>query len=126
MKCLCNLHCRLVKDVDMFGKEPELYYKGKPKKTSWIGRIFSFAFVIIYFAFFVYKLVKMLKKTDCTFYDTFTYAPEPPSVKITNENFYGGFALQDPMTYDVFIDERILFYFIKFFMNFFLLLSNFF
>ena len=107
MKCLCNLHCRLVKDVDMFGKEPELYYKGKPKKTSWIGRIFSFAFVIIYFAFFVYKLVKMLKKTDCTFYDTFTYSAEPPSVKITKENFYGGFALEDPITYDVFIDEGI-------------------
>ena len=109
MKCLCNIHCKIFKDIDMFAKEPELYYKGKSKKTSWIGRIFSFVFVIIYFAFFVYKLIRMLKKTDCTFYDTFTYAPEPPSVKITNENFYGGFALQDPMTYDVFIDERIYF-----------------
>ena len=107
MKCLCNLRCKLFKDFDMFGKEPELYYKEKPKKTSWIGRIFSFAFVIIYFAFFVYKLIKMLKKTDCTFYDTFTYASEPPAVKITNENFYGGFALEDPITYDVFIDEGI-------------------
>ena len=87
MKCLCNLHCKILKEVDMFGKEPELYYKGKPKKTSWIGRILSFSFIIIYFAFFVYKLIRMLKKTDCTFYDSFTYAPKPPSVKITNEIF---------------------------------------
>ena len=107
MKCLCNLHCRLLKDFDMFGKEPELYYKTKPKKTSWIGRIFSFIFVIVYFAFFIYKLIRMLKKTDCTFYDTFTYAAEPPAVKITKENFYGGFALEHPITYDVFIDEGI-------------------
>ena len=107
MKCLCNLRCKLIKDVDMFGKDQELYYKGKSKKTSWIGRILSFSFIIIYFAFFVYKLIRMLKKTDCTFYDSFTYAPEPPSVKITNENFYGGFALEDPITYDVFIDEGI-------------------
>ena len=107
MKCLCNLHCRLLKDVDMFGKDPELYYKAKPKKTSWIGRILSYAFVLIYFAFLVYKIIRMLKKTDCTFYDTFTYAAEPPAVKITNENFYGGFALQDPITYDSFIDEGI-------------------
>ena len=42
-----------------------------------------------------------------TFYDTFTYAEEPPSVKITKENFYGGFALEDPNTYDVFIDEGV-------------------
>ena len=33
MKCLCNVRCRLVKDIDMFGKEPELYYKTRPKKN---------------------------------------------------------------------------------------------
>ena len=49
----------------------------------------------------------MLAKKDVLFYDTFAYAAEPPSVKITNENFYGGFALEDPLTYDVFIDEDI-------------------
>ena len=47
MKCLCNVRCRLVKDVDMFGKEPELYYNCRPKKTSWIGRIFSVSFVLL-------------------------------------------------------------------------------
>ena len=107
MKCLCNIRCRLFKYVDMFGKEPEIYYKGNPTKTSWIGRIFSALFVILYFAFFAYKLIRMLKKNDVIFYDTFVYAEEPPSVKITNENFYGGFALEDPLTYDVFIDEEI-------------------
>ena len=107
MKCLCNFRCRFFKYVDMLGKEPEIYYKGHSKKTSWIGRVFSVSFVIIYFAFFVYKLNRMLAKKDVLFYDTFAYAAEPPSVKITNENFYGGFALEDPLTYDVFIDEDI-------------------
>ena len=107
MKCLCDVKCRMVKDIDMFGKEPELYYKGRPKKTSWIGRILSFSFVIIYFAFFLYKLIRMLKKIDVTFYDTFTYAPKPPAVKITHNNFYIAFALEDPTTYNPFIDEGI-------------------
>ena len=107
MKCLCNVRCKLYKDIDMFGKEPEIYYKGRSKKTSWIGRFFSSSFVLIYFAFFIYKLIKMLKKTDVTFYDTFTYAAKPSVVKITNENFYGGFALEDPLTYDPFIDESV-------------------
>jgi len=93
----------------MFGKEPELYYKGCSKKTSWMGRIFSILFVLAYFAFFVYKLVRMLQKKDVTFYDQFTYAPEPSQVKITNENFYGGFGIQNPETYDTFIDESIYF-----------------
>ena len=46
MKCLCNVKCGNLKDVDMFGKEPELYYNGRQKKTSWVGRIFSFSFVL--------------------------------------------------------------------------------
>ena len=49
----------------------------------------------------------MLQKKDVTFYDRFTYLKKPSKVKITNENFYGGFALEDPKTYDAFIDERI-------------------
>ena len=49
----------------------------------------------------------MLQKKDVTFYDRFTYVKEPSKIKITNENFYGGFALENPETYDSFIDERI-------------------
>ena len=107
MKCLCNVRCRLLKDIDMFGKEPELYYKTRPKKTSWIGRILSFSFVLIYFAFFLYKFIKMLKKVDVTFYDTFNYAAKPPQVHITHDNFYVAFALEDPVTYDPFLDEGV-------------------
>ena len=93
----------------MFGKEPEFYYKGRPKKTSWMGRILSILFVVIYFGFFIYKVVRMLQKKDVTFYDRFTYIEKPSKVKITNENFYGGFAIEDPQTYDAFIDESIYF-----------------
>ena len=107
MKCLCNVRCRLIKDIDMFAKEPELYYKTRPKKTSWIGRILSFSFVLIYFAFFIYKFIKMLRRVDVTFYDTFTYASSPPIVPITHENFYIAFALEDPNSYDPFINEGV-------------------
>ena len=91
----------------MFGKEPELYYKGQSKKTSLFGSILTIFFVVLYCAFFSYKFSKLLRRSDITFYDTFTYEAEPPVIKITNENFYGGFALEDPDTYDYFIDESI-------------------
>ena len=107
MKCLANCRCRFLKDIDMFGKEPEFYYKTRPKKTSWMGRILSFTFVLAYFAFFLYKFIRMMKKTDVTFYDTFTYADEPPAVPITHNNFYVGFALEDPESYNPFVDEGI-------------------
>ena len=91
----------------MFGKEPEFYYKGRPKKTSWMGRILSILFVLIYFGFLLYKVIRMWQKRDVTFYDAFTYAKEPSKVKITNDNFYGGFSLEDPVTYEPFIDESV-------------------
>ena len=98
---------KFIKEYDLFGKDPDLYYKRKSKKTFWIGRFFTILFLLSYFSFFIFKIIELLRKTDITFYDTFVYKSEPPKIKITNENFYGGFALEDPETYDVFIDESI-------------------
>ena len=30
---------QLFKEIDLFGKEPDIYYKKKQRKTTWIGRI---------------------------------------------------------------------------------------
>ena len=53
----------------------------------------------------------MLKKKDFTFYDIYAYIDEPPIMNITNENFYGGFAIEDPNSYDLFLDAII--YYLK-------------
>ena len=53
----------------------------------------------------------MLKRVDVTFYGTFTYASSPPVVPVTHENFYLAFALEDPNSYDPFINEGV--YYLK-------------
>ena len=53
--------------MDLFGKEPELYYKGKTKRTSWIGIVFTLLYFIIYIIIFIYKFVKMIKKSEISF-----------------------------------------------------------
>ena len=55
----------------------------------------------------------MLQKKDVTFYDRFTYIEKPSKVKVTNENFYGGFAIEDPQTYDAFLMKVYINYFKK-------------
>ena len=107
-----NGHCRgsgfkYVKEFDMFGKEPKLYLKGKEKKTTWYGICFTVFYLTIYFAYFFYKVLRMLKKNDVLFYDSFEYLDGPPSIHLTKEKFTGGFALEHPITYDQFIDETI-------------------
>ncbi len=75
--------------IDLFGKEAELYIKGKSKKSFLIGKIFTFIYIIIYAAFFIYKINRMIRKYDVTFYDTNAYIGEIPSIQVTNEIFYG-------------------------------------
>ena len=91
MKC-CDKTCDFFYGIDLFGKEPELYYKGKAKKPSKIGLVFTIIYIFLYIAFFLYKLIRMIKRVDVTFYDSYSYN-EFPSIKLTNENFYGGFSM---------------------------------
>lgn len=101
------LNCHLLYDIDLFGKEPEFYYKGRNKKSTLVGRVFTILYVLIYLAFFLYKLIRMLQKEDVTFYQTTAFTGEVPSIHLTNKNFYGGFALANARTLQPFVDESI-------------------
>ena len=96
-----------IKSIDFYGKTPEFYYKGKTKKTTWIGRILTYLYFIIYIAFLAYKLDRMVKRKDVTFYDTNAYTGEIPSIHLNKENFYGGFAFDYPGTTIPYNDETI-------------------
>ena len=107
MRHNCNITCKIFDDIDLFGKDPELYYKGDSKRASWVGKTFTILYIIIYIGFALYKLIRMIKKVDVTFYQTSTFTGETPSIHLDNEMFYGGFALGDPNTLQTFVDERI-------------------
>ncbi len=83
---------KFIYDIDLFGKVPELYYKGKKKKVTIIGTLFTILYFILYIIIFTYKFIRMIKRQDIKFYETYAYTGKP-SIKITNENFYGGFSL---------------------------------
>ena len=98
---------QFIKKFDLYGKYPEFYFKGKSNKTTWIGRIFTFLYIIILIAFFIYKLERMIKRKDVTFYDINTNKGKIPSIKLNRDIFYTGFALDYPGTDIPFIDDRI-------------------
>ena len=93
--------------IDLFGKIPKLYYKGKEKRKTFIGSFATVMYVVIYICFFVYKINKMMSKTDISYYETYLFEDGVPSIELTNENYYGGFALQNPLTSKAYIDETI-------------------
>ena len=95
-----------IKGIDFFGKEPDIYIKGRQKHVTIIGRIFTYIFMILYIAIFSYKLYRMSQRVDITFYDSYSNSDEIPSIKITPENFTLVFTLFDGDG-EPFIDDTI-------------------
>ena len=87
-----NIENDFLTDFDLFGKVPEMYYKGKSKKASTMGLILTVIYIILYIAFLIYKLIRMFKRVDMTFYDSYTFQGLP-SINVTNNEFYGGFGM---------------------------------
>ena len=87
-----NIENDFLTDFDLFGKNPEFYYKGRSKKSSIFGIILTVIYIILYVAFLVYKLIRMFKRVDVTFYDSYTFQGIP-SIPLTNNEFYGGFGM---------------------------------
>ena len=107
MNLLEKINFKFIHKLDLFGREINLYYKGNEKKNTYLGCFFSLGFLIICLSFSLYKINRMIKKKDLIFYDTFEHLEKPPSIQLTKDVFYGGFALEHPITYDPFIDETI-------------------
>jgi hypothetical protein len=87
-----NIENDFLTDFDLFGKNPELYYKGKSKKASTLGIVLTVIYIALYITFLLYKLIRMFKRIDVTFYDSYAYK-DIPSIQLTNEEFYGGFSM---------------------------------
>ena len=99
-----NIENDFLTDFDLFGKTPEFYYKGRSKKSSTFGIILSVIYIVLYIAFLLYKLIRMFKRIDLTFYDSYTFNGLP-SINLTNNVFYGGFGMGG------LVDERM--YYLK-------------
>ena len=96
----------IIKEIDLFGKEPDIYYKGRQRKTTWMGRICTFIYIIIYIFFFIYKLVRMFKRQDVNFSETNSSTGGLPKIHLTKDIFTYGLALAN-RDQEPFIDESI-------------------
>ena len=94
-------------DIDLFGNDVDIYYKGKPKRNTWIGRILTLLYIGIYLFFFIYRVIRMENKLDVTFYDTYAFNGVPPFMQLNHEIFYSGVALIHPKYKVPFVNPSI-------------------
>ena len=98
---------QFLKEIDFYGKEPEFYLKGKPKKVTIIGRIFTILYILLYIVFFVYKLIRLFNRSDLQFFDSDSEGSETLSMHITQEDFYFNLGFVNSETGEPFLDETI-------------------
>ena len=99
--------CGFFFDIDLFGSDVDIYYKGRPKRNSWIGRILTLLYAGIYIFFFIFRVIRMANKEDVTFYDTYAFNGEPPYMQINHEIFYAGVALIHPEKGIPYVDPSV-------------------
>ena len=97
----------LIRGIDFYGKVPVFYFKGKIKKISTIGRIFTSLIIILYIVFFVYKLKRLFSRVDLSFYDYYK-ENENITIHLTKEDFYFNFGFINIFTNEPYIDETII------------------
>ena len=97
---------QIFKEIDLFGKEPDIYYKGKQRKTTWMGRICTWIYIFIYLFFFIYKLIRMFKRQDVSFSETKSSTGGLPKIHLNKNSFSFGLALSDDNGYP-YLNESI-------------------
>ena len=96
-----------VKENEMFGRGAKLYFNKESQKSSILGIILTILYCFLYGYLFIHKFIRMYRNLDVNSYDISTYISSDPSVNLTKDIFYGGFALEHPETYDFIRDETI-------------------
>ena len=95
-----------LKEFDFFGKLPEFYIKRKSKQVTIFGRVLTILFILMYIIIIIYKMYRVFKRIDITFYDSYLNTEETPIVHLTKENFSLIFAVYNDSSLP-FIDESI-------------------
>ena len=92
---------------DFYGFRPKLYIGGFSKNGSCLGvlsTLFSLIIFVVIFTFYLYKLIY-----HSEIYVLSSQSPSKNSdfINFSKDTFFFGFSLEDPITYDPFIDESV-------------------
>ena len=94
-------------DFDIYAKGVGVFYDGKEKISSFLGKILTSIYIFTYLSLFLYYTIYAVKKTNYKVYDSTIYSDEIPSINITNNDLYIAFGVENPNTTERFVDETI-------------------
>ena len=98
-------------DYDMFGYNVGLYFNGNIKEGTLFGIISTIIYILSFIIVTIYYTAEVISRKNYSFSTSTMKHQETTSVKLDKEIFALTLGLEDPITYNQYIDETI--YYIK-------------
>ena len=101
-----GINTKLLK-FDMYSKSIGFFFDKQEKIGSYLGLLLTVIYIFASIILFIYQIIRTVQRTELKVFDTTIYAQEMPVFVANIEQLYFAFALEDPLTSNRFIDERI-------------------
>jgi len=93
--------------LDMYSKTIGFYYDNQEKIGSYFGLILTIIYICTCLILLFFEFIRIIQRSEFNVYDSTIYPLETPYIEIDIKQLYFAFALEDPITNNRFIDERI-------------------
>ena len=94
-------------NFDIYSKRISFFYKNHEKIGSYFGLSLTIIYILILLILFSYYLTTTFQRKDMIVYDSTMHSQEMPIMNIDSNNLYFAFGLEDPNSFNRFIDEKI-------------------
>ena len=92
---------------DMYSKYIGFFFNKQEKMGSYLGLLLTVGYVFASIILFIYQIIRTVQRSELKVFDTTIYAQKMPVIEANIDQLYFAFALEDPLTSNRFMDERI-------------------
>ena len=92
---------------DIYSKRISFFFNNKEKIGTYFGLFLTILYILLSLILFATYLILIFKRKSAQVYDSIEYSNDIPNININPKLFYFAFGLNNPLTYNRFIDESI-------------------
>lgn len=94
-------------DFDFYSRRISFFYNKRDTIGTVFGLFLTFLYATITLILFFFYLIKTIKRTEVRTHESMVYSQGYPSINIDPNLFYVAFGLEDPISLNRYIDEKV-------------------
>ncbi len=94
-------------DFDIYSRRISFFYNKRDELGTTLGLVLTFLYAIMTLIIFIIYSIKTIRRTDVKAHESTVYSMGLPSIDINPNLFYIAFGLENPVSLNKYLDERI-------------------